>query len=264
MKCTNCGFESFDAFGYCPECGTAAPIAEPVSLNPVADKVVTTLKDNLFLVICILMSAATVFFISANSINIIYILITVFLWLTYASGRKGIADNNQLRNVSGCVYADYIITNVISIILIVCGVIFTLLLGLFVNTPELMEELASEIGTLYPEYASVILSLISAAAWIIGVVFALIGVGILLINLFGMRKIHRFIKSVHEGIPMQNPNFANPAAAKGWLIFFGVCSGISTLASLSVDFKVALANGCSAAVMILSAILINKHFVAEK
>ncbi len=264
MKCTNCGFEAQEPFGYCPECGTAAPIGEPVSLNPVADKVVTALKDNLFLAICILMSAATVFFISANSINIIYILITVFLWLTYASGRKGIADNNQLRNVSGCVYAYYIITNVVSVILIVCGVILTLILGLFVNTPELMEELSSELGTLYPEYASVMLSLISKAAWIIGVVFALIGVGILLINLFGMGKIHRFIKSVHEGIPTQNPSFANPNAAKGWLIFFGVCSGISTLTSLSVDFKAALANGCSAAVMILSAILINKYFVAEK
>lgn len=264
MKCTNCGFESFDTFGYCPQCGTAAPIGEPVSLNPVADKVVTALKDNLFLAICILMSAATVFSISANSINIIYILITVFLWLTYAGGRKGIADNNQLRNVSGCVYAYYIIMNVVSIILIVCGGILTLILGLFVNTPELMEELTLELDTLYPEYASVVLGIVSVAAWIIGVVFAVIGVGILLINLFGMGKIHRFIKSVHEGIPTQNPNFANPNAAKGWLIFFGVCSGISTLTSLTVNLTSALSSGCSAAVMILSAILINKYFVSEK
>ena len=83
MKCSNCGYESQEDFIYCTNCGTAVADAPAVSLNPVADKVLAVLKDRLFLVICILMSVSCVAALMCESIPIINILLTIFLWLTY-------------------------------------------------------------------------------------------------------------------------------------------------------------------------------------
>ena len=143
MKCKNCGFEYGEQYDYCPNCGTQnaveqptkQPVAEAVSLNPVADKVMSALKDSGFLVLCILMSISCVLSLKGG-FPLINILLTIFLWLTYADVQKGFANEKHLQSISGTVYASYVITNVVSIILIVCGVLFGVLVTAFAGTEE--------------------------------------------------------------------------------------------------------------------------------
>lgn len=273
MKCNNCGFESEKDFEYCMNCGAAAnksavPV-EAVSLNPVADKVMNALKDNLFLVLCILVSASCVLSIAAGNLPLINILITVFLWLTYADAQKGFANEKHLRNISGTVYASYVITNVACGILIACGVLLGAIVGLFANTPEFISELEaalseydlSEFGINMadiPQGFGLIMGLI------IAFVFIAVAVIVLIFNILGMKKIHRFAKSVYQGIMYQNPNFENPRATKNWLLFFGICSAISAVSSLTGgSFTAALSTGCAAASEIIAYILIDKHLIEK-
>lgn len=272
MKCNNCGFESERDFEYCMNCGAAAdknavPV-EAVSLNPAADKVMNALKDRLFLVICILMTASCVLSLNGG-LPLINILITVFLWLTYADAQKGFASENHLRNISGTVYANYVITNVACGILIVCGVLLGAIFALFANTPEFISELEAVLSEYdFSEFginmADIPQGFGLIMGWIIAFVFIAIAAIGLVFNLLGMRKIHRFAKSVYQGIMYQNPNFENPRAAKNWLLFFGICSAISAVSSLtSGSITSVLTAGCIAASEIIAYILIDKYLVEK-
>ena len=225
MKCSNCGYESQEDFIYCTNCGTAVVNAPAVSLNPVADRVLAALKDKMFLAICILMSATTALtIISGSGLPIINILITIFLWLTYSHAAKNYANPDQIRNISGTIYASYIISNVVAILVIVVGVLVALSFALLKNTAELidgfylaLEEAQVDLGAL-----NLTEEILLILGWAIGFVFVLAGAIILVFNLLGMRKIHRFVKSVYVGILTQNGAFEKPRAAKK-LVYFLCC-----------------------------------------
>lgn len=273
MKCKNCGFEYGEQYDYCPNCGTQnaveqptkQPVAEAVSLNPVADKVMSALKDSGFLVLCILMSISCVLSLKGG-FPLINILLTIFLWLTYADVQKGFANEKHLQSISGTVYASYVITNVVSIILIVCGVLFGVLVTAFAGTQEFAQgfDMAIsqyDLGEFAFSYEDIPQGLMGFAGVFIGGAFVFIGAIALVINILGTKKIHAFAKSVYMGIMFQNPNFQNPRAAKNWLMFFGVCSAIGAVLSVFSEPVVAIASGCEAAATIIASVLIDKHLM---
>ena len=273
MKCKNCGFEYGEQYDYCPNCGTQnaveqptkQPVAEAVSLNPVADKVMSALKDSGFLVLCILMSISCVLSLKGG-FPLINILLTIFLWLTYADVQKGFANEKHLQSISGTVYASYVITNVVSIILIVCGVLFGVLVTAFAGTEEFAQgfDMAIsqyDLGEFAFSYEDIPQGLMGFAGVFIGGAFVFIGAIALVINILGTKKIHAFAKSVYMGIMLQNPNFQNPRAAKNWLMFFGVCSAIGAVLSVFSEPVVAIASGCDAAATIIASVLIDKHLM---
>lgn len=273
MKCKNCGFEYGEQYDYCPNCGTQnaveqptkQPVAEAVSLNPVADKVMSALKDSGFLVLCILMSISCVLSLKGG-FPLINILLTIFLWLTYADVQKGFANEKHLQSISGTVYASYVITNVVSIILIVCGVLFGVLVTAFAGTEEFAQgfDMAIsqyDLGEFAFSYEDIPQGLMGFAGVFIGGAFVFIGAIALVINILGTKKIHAFAKSVYMGIMFQNPNFQNPRAAKNWLMFFGVCSAIGAVLSVFSEPVVAIASGCEAAATIIASVLIDKHLM---
>lgn len=278
MKCKNCEFEYSEQYDYCPNCGAPNAAEQPVSeqpqtveavsLNPAADRVMSALKDNGFLALCILMSISCVLSLSGG-LPLINILLTIFLWLTYADAQKGFANEKHLQCVSGTVYASYVITNVASIILIVCGVLLGVLVGIFAGTAEFaagFNEAISqydlgEFAFSYEDIPQVLMGLIGV---LIGVVFVVMGVIALVINVLGTKKIHAFAKSVYMGIMFQNPNFLNARAAKGWLLALGVLSAIGAALTVSSEPVVAIASGCEAAAAIIAAILIEKHLMEKQ
>lgn len=264
MKCTNCGFESQENFKFCAICGTQALVDETTNPNPAANKVLAALRDKLFLVICILITVSCAFSTINGALPVIEILLTIFLWLTYSQSRNDIADERYLRCVSGTVYAGYIVTNVLSIIIIVCGILISVLLGVLTTNAEFIDALSTELYADLPFFNNLPQAILATAWWIIGISFVILGVLILVINLIGMKKIHRFAKSVYQGVATNNPTFANPRSAKNWLIFFAVCEGISTLSSLKPDLIASIASACSTAAIIIAVILINKCFVSTE
>ena len=264
MKCNECVYESEQGSSYCPRCGDG-PQPEAVSQNTAAMTVLAALKDNLFLVLCILMSASCILSLSADNLPLISILTTVFLWLVYAQSRKDITDAKQLRNVSGTIYAQYVLNNVLAIILLVVGVIFAVAFGMIAESPEIMDALYGSLMEI-DESSLVFAEVLHAGAGvIILVVFAIAAIAIGIINIFSLRYIHRFAKSVYQSIQTGVLELKHVGATRGWLIVFAVCSGIGALSALAVDGLVAsLSSAISCAVCIIAVMLINKYLSSEK
>ncbi len=265
MKCLNCGFEYDDGYRYCPNCGSAPAQAEaiPVSINPTEDKILAALKDKLFLVLCILISASCAFSVLSGSFPIIYILAAVFLWIIFAKSQNNIADTNMLRCLSGTVFAGYVVNYVIAGLLIFFGALVSVFFPFLLENTNLINSIYHEIADEMPEYTYMfnLNEFISFLLKLIGPIFIIIGLAVILINFFGMRKIHAFVKSVYQGIIFQIPYFNKPQAARNWIIFFAVCSGITALTEFFTSFSGALSSGCDCALLIISAIIINKYFI---
>ena len=269
MKCNNCGFEHENDFEYCANCGTKATKqedyipAETVSLNPAADIVLPALKDKLFLALCILMTATCVLSLALSGMPLLNILITVFLWLTYVDAQKGFANEKHLQFISGAVYAQYVITNVVSIILIVCGVLFGALFDMIAGEPDFMTELSLQLENYGMSLETVPQILIDILGWFLGGLFVFIGVIALVFNILMMKKIHRFTKSVYMGIMYQNTDFEKPRTVRNWFIFMAVCSGITVLGSIGAGPLALISNACTLAITIMVIILLDKYFVKQ-
>lgn len=266
MKCTNCGFELQDDSLFCTNCGAQlAPTAAPYA--PENNKVLAMLKDSLFLVTCILVTvAAGLKLIGGEGIPVIETLFTIFLWLTYSQAAKSVADEKHLRCISGTVYANYVIYNVAAIIVIVCGGIISALLGFLGGNLEFMSQFTFELEQEFPGQEGIVSAIFGTLGWLIGLIFVVIGAAMLVINILGMKKIHSFVKSVYQSISNPYMEIANPRAAKGWLIFFGVCSGVSALSNISTNFASvlpAISEGCLAATTIIAAVLVSKYFLSD-
>lgn len=275
MKCNKCGHESNGEYAFCPNCGEICGKAnhepprqeyapEPISLNPAADKVLAALKDNLFLALCVLISVKCLFSFLVSGLPVFDILYTIFLWLVFADSRKGFANEKHLRCVSGTVYASYVLVNVASIILIVSALITIASLAVASSThimQEFMAEILDTIGTEF-EFSQILNEVTTFVVIVVMIAIVVALVAVLVIKLVGISKIHKFAKSVYMGIIFQNPNFENPIAVKNWLVFFGVCSAISTLLSLGAGIEAVVSSGCGAAATIIASILVNKYFVS--
>lgn len=272
MKCSNCNFETNQDFVYCPNCGAAAhtePSPEPVSLNPAADKIFALLKDNLFLVVCILMTVAAAASVISGTIPLFTILIAIFLWCTYSSAEKGFVNENQLRNISGTVYASYIVTNVLAGIFVFLGLIMSAMSSFLssLKLSDILNQLSLEFSEFDIDISDFLYDLPQNIMSVIGVVLAImfifIAAVILVFNILGIRKIHRFIKSVYMGVMYQNPNFEKVNAAKNWILVFAIFTGISALFSLTSSLLAFASSGCQSAAMISVYILIDKYLAVK-
>lgn len=266
MKCKFCGYESENDFNFCAKCGCDAnKETATVAYNEAENKVIPALRDNLFFITCILMTISAAAAILSGGLNVISILITIFLWLTYSKSKLGVVDVNSLKFVSGTVYANYVLTNIAAILGIISGILTAFaMLVLPGSTAEIYNTLIKEIGKEIP----FLIDVFSFAAFkIAGIVIALfisfVSVVALVINVLGMKKIHSFAKSVYKGVMLGDTAFYKPVVVKNWLIFFGVCSAFSALTSLSGNFFTAVSLGASAAAMFIAAVLIKRYFIIE-
>ena len=258
MKCPNCGFESELSYPVCPQCQSQ------IQPNSAAQTVLAALQDVLFLVICILMSAVCILSIAADGLPLINILIAVFLWLTYFQAKKGTADANHLRSISGAVYANYVINYVLSGLVVLLGLIFSVLLDFVFSDPELLDSIISGLGEVQLDVAMVRDLLTTLPSILIFVAFLLIAAIMVVINVFSMRYVHRFTKSVYTSVQTGAPDFKHTTAAKVWLFIFGGASALTLLVNLGSDLLPTLCSAAECATCILAGVLIHKYFSAPK
>ena len=251
MKCINCEYEHEEAFEYCPVCGTSMG-------GGFADRVRAVVGSGAFLAICILITAATALSMLAGMFDVVDILLTIFLWLAYGAAKKGTGLGDGLRRVSGTVYAMYIIVNVASIIVMVCGVILAALSPMLTNLP--LEEYEGEIMSMLEMPAELELPELAGAGvgFILvtfGIAFVLVGAVFLVFNLLSTKKIHKFAKSLYMSVNSGTAALEKVSAAKNWLMVFGVFGAISAVSSISGDIASAVASGCGAAAAIIASVL---------
>ncbi len=262
MKCYKCGVEIGQEFEVCPVCGTKVVPAT----SPAANKVLTVLRDKLFLAICILLSiscGATV--LNGDGFPITAILAMIFLWITYSKGREGIVNVRSMRNVSGVVYAEYIITNVVAVIFAVLGILMGVLVSLVGTSKELMTAYMQGFDlNLYGSPIDITEAIAVGMGWLVAGLFIFIGAIILIINIFAWKKLHGFVKSVYVGVQTGGATpVINAKIARTWLWVFGIFSAVGALGSL-FDFLALVSSGCSATAYILGAILVDRYFVLNK
>lgn len=258
MKCVNCDFTREEDFAFCPLCGT------PGGANFI-EKAREIIKSGSFLAVCILYSLSTALSLAVGSVNVITILFSVFLWLSYSAAKSGGDFGGQLRNVSGTVYAHYVIMNVAGICLIVGGVL-TAVAGAFVRIPfeELFNKLFETIGSIsntsliaevpsFPDEFSLFIFIT------VGVSFVIYGVIFLLLNHFFMKNVHRLAKSFYMSVQSGNMHLEKVAVVRDWLIAMGVILCLSTALCIFTAPLAALSAGCSVAVSFIVVSIINKY-----
>lgn len=268
MKCNNCGFELEENVNFCPNCSMATAEAQPISLNPAGDVILNALRDKLFLVLCIFMSVATILGFK-DGVPLLNILYSIFLWLLYAKAYKGEADCAKLRNLSGTVFAAYILNYVLFGIIFVLGIILAAAVGFIANDPDLLGLLEQELANSGLELTGFnladILPYISGG--IVVVVFGIISLIGIFVNAFSMRYIHRFAKSVYQSVDSGVLELKSVKGAKNWLLVFGIVGFISAVANLfngDISLVSKIASAASGLCPIFAFVLIQKHiFVVE-
>lgn len=260
MKCYKCGNEIGDGFEYCPIC--AAPIL-PNSL--IANKVLTVLRDNLFLAICVLLSVVCgASILVGEGFPITTILAMIFLWITYSKAKDGIVNVKSMRWVSGVVYAEYVITNVVAIILAVAGVLLGVAVSFIGNSNLYLKSFVDAMAAnFYGLSFSMTEALAIGIGWIVAGLFVFISAIMLVINVFAWKKLHGFVKSVYVSVQTGGATpVVNAKIAKTWLWVFGIFSALGTIVSFYNIFAL-VSNGCATAAYIIGAVLVDRYFVRE-
>lgn len=258
MKCYQCGFEREEEFTFCPNCGFSAPSAPPQA--PSASAVILpALQDPMFLILCILMSALCLISLSAGSMPLLNILFAVFLWLTYAQARKGIADARHLRCISGVVYAQYVILLVVGILLAVCGVILAVAFGALANSEDFIGILLSGIADVDPEVVAILSGLTSLSGGLIAFVFIFAAAIVIVLNIFSNRYIHGFAKSIYQSVEQEKLELKHLGATKVWLIIVTVSAGINMINSFG-NITAMATNLVTLGTTLFATLLVHKYF----
>ena len=272
MYCPNCGSQMMDGTIFCTNCGS--PMT-PRSMIVRGNRIIAALRDPLFLIICILWSVATaISTLNAGFFNVTSVLLTVFLWIVYAKAKRGETPQSALRCISGVVYAQYIVNFVLAGLVCLLGILLMVVFTVLRAEGMSLSDFNMFIWEYLPEeFWSMGASIATAFFVVIGITLIVAAAGIVVINLLGFRRIHRFAKSVYENA-YDDVSLPGAKAAHIWLLVFGIACAVSIPTSLfsvllsgsvtgSVDgmgIMSVLVMGCSAAVAILAAILVKKHY----
>lgn len=282
MKCAYCGFECEEDFAFCTQCGkavlseeavadvteneampeavvsdltTETAVVDPVYENPLPGNVLSALKDPLFLVISILVTVAAGLGFLGGSLPVLPILACIFLWIIYNRAHSDDLRVDNVRWISGVLFADYVMSYVGAAILALFGVFSGVMIEVVANSTDLLNEIVNAFEIVDAEYMDLIEIILSTSGLLIFAIFAVFAVVAFLLNFLGMRKIHAFVKSVYQSLQNGNVALHYVEAAKTWLLVFGIFQCLSVLTSFS--------NGCLGVAMILASVLIGRYFVEK-
>ena len=239
----------------------------------------------LFLTLCILVSTVAGVSLISGSINVIYVLITIGAWMTYASALKGELNRSGLAMISGTTKAVKIIFIVAGAILIVCSIMIAALSGSAIQEMLKDGEIKSfadlfksgtgnyldvsikasgldtfiaELDAALKESGVPIGALLEA--FLFGISIGLfVGGALMLVMAFTFyRTLHKFHKSVCLNAKYGTSEIKSAKAAKVWLLVLGILGAIGALSTpISVALLPHLAN---AGVYIVGYVFISRHF----
>lgn len=230
-------------------------------------------SDTLFLVMCILLSASTLFSVlsvlggGTFTLPVINILFIIALWLVFASAKNEGAplSSSGLKLASGTTTAVFVIYWVI-VGFCALGAIAFLALSAGSTSAYIGKIIAQSIF----DYTDIILpfetGVFASVMFIILAVIFLIGAAVMiLINLFFVRNLKKFIQSVRTSADTGVMDIQKASTVSKWLIVIAVFSGISTLSGFAVfdgsSVLICLASCCETALAIVACIWVKRHFV---
>lgn len=263
--CPNCASKPYEQDEFC--CVTEAETAHPGILR-------AAFSDPLFLVMCILLSVSVVFSVFSAfsggtfSLPIINILFVIALWLVFASTK---AEGAPL-SPGGLKLADGTTTAVFVIYWVIVGLCAVGTIAGFALSAS--STASGYIGSIISQYIfenvyidiPFAISLFASAVFIVlAVVCVIAAVVMVLINLFLIRNLKKFIHSVRVSSDTGVEDIQKAQTVSTWLIVLAAFNGISTLSALS-GFSSSTAMSCIAslsftALIIIACIWVKRHFV---
>ena len=231
-------------------------------MNPI----VSALQSSLFLVICILTSAGCGIEILNEQVSIIHVLLTIFLWLVYADGRRGIVNAKNLRCISGTVFASYVVNYIRFALIAAAGVLiglFTFLKGSSDIWSLLLDKLEIDF------IPKILITASNLLITILGVFIAVICVGVaivgIVLNRIGYRKLHKFAQMIYLSADSEEPIFYHAFQVRIWTMVFAVLYYISAAFSfVRLDLAQSAGNVIFATVFLISSIWIGKFFTKKR
>jgi hypothetical protein len=266
MKCPNCLKENNYDARYCLYCGSQ--LSTQTQTNTAwGTKIAEAIKSKLFFALCVLMTVSTACLALSFSFNIIGILATIFLWILHSNAKKGTVSSKDLSNISGTIYASYIIDYILAGLMALLGIAF-LLLAIFASNNIAVLEMLEDILTSVPEFEQIFSYRITAQLvvvfiWMFAILFLFGAVITIIVNAFGVRHIHRTVKMSYQSMdnPVVDPTkYAN--SARVWMWVIGVCTILSGLSAIvSAGFLAGVSGACQGVVYIIGAILVNRYLL---
>lgn len=284
MFCPNCGKQIPENSFFCPFCGAnlhsgnavEPPVnledQSPVSFASVLRKALCSAK---FLVMCILVSVAAVLsfvpttmvdemgFSASANFDLFAILSTIAMWITYANAKNA----DAVMSVGGLKF-NAIIANIVFVmnwvaagIITVCGILLCVMgpmfSGLFADE-AMMEEFYLQITPVFEEYGlSEFLTMFTGDVISIfmigmGIAFALIGIVMILLNVFYYGKVKKFANNLHISYITNRVTDLRFVTISNWFMVMGIFSIIGSLSSFAVNPAVAIASVSGSVALIVA------------
>ena len=303
MFCTNCGRDIGDS-KYCPFCGYSQDGGSTYMFrgDGIADLYRDVFRDPLFMIICILMTvAAALSFVSKESgsgnitisVGVLEILYVIALWLIFAAARnQNRFSGTGLAMASGVVKATYIITWIVAGIVLVAGVLVLVFGPLAIDNIDwdftrsatvvqasLISPGPGSSGSIpLPEGFEWIEGLdgldgldripyiTSISVRAIGVIMMIAAVVVILINIFYIRNLHKFTKSLCTSLASDQYQVVKANTSSVWLLVSAIVSVLGIVGSISlisgvVDAMSVIRQLCTILATVLSFVMIRKYFV---
>lgn len=281
MKCQNCGYEGEGNFKFCPGCGKE--ITNLSGIDPmytqnapsVRDKVLRMLKDDLFLILCILETTAVGVGVLNGNLSLLGVLFTIFLWMAWSKARGDQLDIDSMRRISGTIFAKHVINWVLFGATVLSGILITACAGTIARSTDKIKEMIDSIDMDFElnmikdafvttfEGIELVPEVITAILVGIGILLIIVAIVIALVNIFGTGKLHKFAKTLYISADKDENSLVSLNGARVWLLIYGIYMGISAINNLTLIAEMPFAfisSACSAAVYIVAYMLVKKHF----
>jgi hypothetical protein len=276
MKCEYCGKEIGENKESCSFCGRTqkreANFMASKDLNdvfnPVGARVNKVLHDGWFVIICISNMINIIFAIFASDIMhvVLHFILSIFLWRIFINScRMGISPAN-VHYFSGTVFAYYIINFVSAGHFVFAALIGTLIFDFAIKNEAIIDKVLNESNMNRAEFNELMEFYSSNKSWLLilcALLLLSVAAVIVLYNLFVVRKIHKFLKSVYRGMANGTDEYIGATAAQVCLIIHGSLSGL--LAFISIfgfleSFASFVYFGINSFMAISGSVLIKKYF----
>lgn len=284
MFCPNCGKQIPENSFFCPFCGanlqngnaSEPPVnledQSPLSFASVLRKALSSTK---FLVMCILVTVAAVLScvpttmvdemgFSANAnFDLFAILSTIAMWITYANAKNAdtVMSAGGLKFNAGIAQAVFILNWVAAGIIFVCGIVLCaigpMLSALFTDE-AMMEDFYLQITPVFEEYgfgdllAMFTGDVISMLMIGIGVAFILMGIVMILLNVFYYGKVKKFANNLHIAYITNRVTDLRFTTISNWFMVMGIFSIVGSLSSFIINPAAAIASVSGSVAIIIA------------
>lgn len=228
--------------------------------NKAWDRVLEALEDNLFLILCILLTASCAIEVMNRSLPVLQVLFAVFLWIIYSKATQGEVDVSNLRHISGTVYAEYILINVVCICIAVVGMLLGFIMFAMKEYYIRILEATKEVEFMDPDAIELIDMLSGTVGAIVAVLVVCIAAVGIVVNYFSYRSFHKLAQSVYKGVENGRISTEYANRASTWMWVFGVIILIGSLGDL-FDFAIIpfLSSAIEGSIFIVSALLVQRY-----